>query len=255
MTTNVTDAEIEDFKGKWASEYAEWERIRDEVIAKDGECTAYHVTAEQARRMRERGETSVLLGPVAKALGLSPHVVLYPVADPPEVKISRVVKAFLRGRSVAELKAIRDACDEAIGAGNCWRMGCREPVVAGAAECGRHPLNDEQDGPASEPPALPAGGCFVPGCTGPCEGEPDRVLTPAPADAPVRCRIGWASDSRTASLTRWQCRSSGCGASGTVAGDRLVDGRGLSILKDDLPPQVHPYDPGETCLFDRARKP
>jgi hypothetical protein len=212
MSGKVTDAEFEDFKAKWALEYSEWERIRDEVIAKDGDGSAYDVTAEQARRMRERGETSVLLGPVAKALGLTPHVVLYPVADPPEVKISRTVKEVLMGRSVAELRAIRDACDKAI------------------AE------------------APPAGGCFVPGCTGPCEGEPDRPQKAAPADAPVRCRIGWSHG-------KWRCGSSGCGASGDVIHWRLVDQRGITISVDDLPAQRQPYDPAETCLFDRPRKP
>lgn len=91
----------------------------------------------------------------------------------------------------------------------------------------------------------PAAGCFVPGCTGPCEGEPDRAVAPE-ADTPIRCQI-------LVGTSRWRCLGSGCGASGHVLGWRLVDDHGLTISIDDLPTHRHPYSPDQACLFDRKK--
>lgn len=190
----ITDAELEDFKDRWTKECVEWGEIRDAMIAREPEVSAYHVTAEQARRMRERGETSVLLGPVAKALGLSPRVTLYSVpaggdgAHRPredEPVSTDEILSTIAGYPRDAIKEIRDACDRILGAHD-------------------------------SAPSLP-----------------------------VRCRIGWAHGT-------WQCRASGCGASGqTAQPGRLVDCAGRTISVDDLPAQAQPYSPGATCLFDR----
>lgn len=249
MTAKVTDEEIEEFKARWAVEYAEWQAIQTELCTEGRAVTAFDVTAEQERRMRERGEVSVLSGDIAKKLGVS-HGVMLHLADAPIVRAANVDQ-FLAGFSRAELREIRDACDVILGSGKCWRMGCREPVDEGKAECALHPFADEEDGPGPQPFTLPplpppAAGCFVPGCTGPCEGEPNRAERLGAAKGPVRCRISWDDHSN------WRCHSAGCGDSGKFAGPHRLVGRSLlSIATDDLPGWGDAHVPGETCLFDR----
>lgn len=64
-------------------------------------------------------------------------------------------------------------------------------------------------------------------------------------EKPVRCRIGCTE-------TRWQCYSSGCGAAGDLINGRLIDPQGKSLARGDVPePFGRPFDPRETCLFDR----
>jgi hypothetical protein len=62
---------IEEFKQRWSAEYADWCAIRDEMIdsreAGEG-VTAFEVTSEQRRRMKERGEVSVLDGVFARRM-------------------------------------------------------------------------------------------------------------------------------------------------------------------------------------------
>lgn len=59
---------IEEFTRRWAVEHTEWTLIRDEMIAGGAQPSAYDVTAEQRRRMTERGEVSVLDGVFARRL-------------------------------------------------------------------------------------------------------------------------------------------------------------------------------------------
>lgn len=60
---------LEEFKERWGKEFEEWSAIRDEMMAKaKGPVTAAEVSDEQRRRMKERGETSVLDGVFARRL-------------------------------------------------------------------------------------------------------------------------------------------------------------------------------------------
>jgi hypothetical protein len=55
---------VEELKERWAKECAEWQAIRDELMYPG--LTAFDVTAEQRRRMKARGEISVLDGMFAR---------------------------------------------------------------------------------------------------------------------------------------------------------------------------------------------
>jgi hypothetical protein len=64
--------------------------------------------------------------------------------------------------------------------------------------------------------------------------------------ASPRCRILVSADAQT-----WACLSAGCGSSGFVAGGRVHESQ-RSIAVTDLPD--HQHSPGDSCLFDQARK-
>jgi hypothetical protein len=54
---------------RWARECAEWHEIREELIAKRGDVTAWQVSLEQRKRMLARGDRPMFPPPKAPSDG------------------------------------------------------------------------------------------------------------------------------------------------------------------------------------------
>jgi hypothetical protein len=57
-----------EFRERWAKEFAEWQAIGDEMILAGKQPSAFDVTQEQRRRMKERGDISVFADPEVRKL-------------------------------------------------------------------------------------------------------------------------------------------------------------------------------------------
>ena len=60
------------WKLRWESECAEWQAIKDELLATRSSVTAHDVSAEQLRRMRERREKPITYQAMVAEAGARP---------------------------------------------------------------------------------------------------------------------------------------------------------------------------------------
>lgn len=73
----------------------------------------------------------------------------------------------------------------------------------------------------------------------------DHRFAKRPDRAPARCNIIEDGDT-------WRCTAAGCGATGTIEGDDLVEGdSGRHAFREDAP-RPHAMHYGKECLFDGA---